>query len=439
VVQIDYLLAPVSPFKGLTGASKRNKEVKVMIKIKGAGVIERKKDAKGKIKSNVWLITHYLGERDEKGRYKRAPRKTVHGTKADARKALEEYRLELEGKSPIEAKGISFAEYARRFHELREGTMGSPLSYRSERLDIERIEKLFPRIELQELTPAKIRDIYAKARRDKIMSENALHKAHVKARQILQVATIDEIIMRNPFELVSFPRPKSAERKSLSVEEAARFFSALEGSDLTGSIIALYLLIRTGMRRGEVLGLTWEYVDLKNNSLFVAKQYASDKKLRPPKSKKSQRWLSYSQDMADLLCRWKQQQAELFGFLGIEQTEKTPVVNNDLGDFIDPDNFSRWFRNWSADNDFGRFTKDIKEFEQGGKIYHRGKGYEGLTIHELRHTQVTLLIAHQTDLRTVQDRMGHSQPSLTLGTYAHAVGANDIAAAETIDNILRNK
>jgi len=409
-----------------------------MTTIKGAGVIERKKGADGKVKQNVWLITHYLGEKDDKGRYKRAPRRTIHGTKADARKALEEYRQELEGKVPIDSSDVSVADYARRFHEAREGVLGSPLSYNRERLDVDHIELLFPRIGLQALTPAKIRDAYAKARKNKTLSEDALHKAHVKLRQVLQTAVIDELILRNPCDLVPFRRPKPAERKSLSAEEAARFFEALGADELTGNIIALYLLLRTGMRRGEVLGLTWEYVDLDTISLFVANQYATDKQLRPPKSKESQRWLSYSQEMADLLREWKRKQAELFAYLKIKQTKKSPVVNNDFGGFVDPNNFSRWFRNWSVDNGFGKFTKDVQEFEQDGQTYQRGKGYEGLTIHELRHTQATLLIASHADWKTVQQRLGHAQASTTLNIYAHAVGANDAAAAETIDNILHS-
>ena len=55
-----------------------------------------------------------------------------------------------------------------------------------------------------------------------------------------------------------------------------------------------------------------------------------------------------------------------------------------------------------------------------------------LQVHELRHTQATLPIGNDADIKTVQHRLGHSSASLTMNIYAHAIAANDRTAADTI-------
>ena len=64
------------------------------------------------------------------------------------------------------------------------------------------------------------------------------------------------------------------------------------------------------------------------------------------------------------------------------------------------------------------------------------EGYEGFNFHELRHTQATLLIGQGADIKTVQNRLGHSSASLTMDIYAHAIEQNDREAADAIGDLL---
>lgn len=77
--------------------------------------------------------------------------------------------------------------------------------------------------------------------------------------------------------------------------------------------------------------------------------------------------------------------------------------------------------------------------DSDGHTRARKTGYKGLTFHELRHTQATLLIGNGADIKTVQNRLGHSSASLTMDIYSHAIEQNDRAAAEDIGGILSNK
>ncbi len=144
-----------------------------MPKVRGSGVIEKDKRYR-----NTWKITFYLGEKDDKGRYKRAPKRTIRGTKGDAREALAKYIEEYElGNSP---SGQTIAQYAKRFHELREGDPAlSTLSYEREALDIRKVCELFGDVPIGKLTPGMIREGEAQARKSETYSESTLHKMHL--------------------------------------------------------------------------------------------------------------------------------------------------------------------------------------------------------------------------------------------------------------------
>ena len=88
------------------------------------------------------------------------------------------------------------------------------------------------------------------------------------------------------------------------------------------------------------------------------------------------------------------------------------IVNPTFGGWFDLHNFETWWR---------RFRKE--------------NGFEGLKFHELRHTQATQLLAQGVDVKTVQTRMGHSNASLTLNWYAHAMPQNDRKAADMLGEL----
>ncbi|GAA6333100.1 hypothetical protein I0600191H4_00720 [Collinsella sp. i06-0019-1H4] len=67
---------------------------------------------------------------------------------------------------------------------------------------------------------------------------------------------------------------------------------------------------------------------------------------------------------------------------------------------------------------------------------HAGKGYQGLTVHELRHTVASLLVAEGLDVKTVQTQLGHKSASTTLNIYAHAFEERSREAGNTIGRLL---
>ena len=411
-------------------------------------------------KPNTWHITFNLPEKDENGRYRRAPKKTVHGLKSDAKRELAKYRLEYTGEPDDREDGLhpTIASYADKFHSQH--VMKSPLAYDREKLEIRYIRRLFGDVRIAELTPQMIRDAYEQERsRRRVapskddaqpLSEDGLHKVHVKLRQILSQAYSDDLIPVNPCDKVKFPKPSQRnERKSLTLPDARRFREQLlRNFELDGDpkLVALLIIIGTGCRRGEALGLSWRDIDFENSTISLINQYAKDKNLRNPKMDSRGRVVGMDPVLKETLMKWRGMQlAELDrvnrrramrGMAPLAQDRDTPVVTNKYGGRVDPDGLGRFFRNYSVDNGWGRFTENVVTKEYGGRTFTRGKGYEGLTMHELRHTVASLLIAEGLDVKTVQHQLGHESAQTTLNVYAHAFESRSREAADALGRLL---
>ena len=403
---------------------------KQRIEIRGEGSIVEVE------RGRVYRIRFRIPPEKPGGKRRWSPSRTIHGNKAQARIAIEKYRQRLEDELNDENCDLTVGEYAREFHERRISmNVLSPLSLRRDEIEIRRIEQNFSKLLIDELTVADINRIYSKLR-SKGLSSSALHKLHAKLRQILRQAVKEEIISRNPCDFIDgIRRPKASERRSLSAEQAIQLANDLKREGRNGKVVAVWLALATGMRRGEALGLLWENVDLEKGRIFVEKQLDSKGMRRELKSQSSKRNLAIDKGTVAFLTEWKQMQSSLF--LGGKTVPNTmPVCTNEHGDFIEPNVFGRWRRQFFSEHGLGKFTEIKKRIDRYGNEHTYYSGYEGFNLHELRHTQATLLIGRGTDIKTVQNRLGHSSASLTMDIYAHAIEQNDRDAADRIGGLL---
>ena len=400
------------------------------MKITGSGEIEEV------VKGKVYRIRHHLGRDPKTGRYIRSPKKTIHGTKADARRALEEYRIELECgvKNPEE---LTVGTYARAWYERRVNTgRYSPLTLKDDELQVRKIEDRWGDTLLENLTLKMISDEYDKLLSSKKATRSTIHKLNSALSLVMDEAVANGLVDVNPCGYVKAPRPKSKERKALSDEQALDLAVALRTEEQTGCTVAVWIALATGMRRGEILGLVWRNVDFERKRVYVGQQYAADHKIRDPKSEKSHRWLGLDDGTIAFLAEWKQKQARAMEIAGFDQSDETPVCTNALFKFMDPNTFNRWRRQYFADHGLGEFGPAVRYTDSTGRKRWRKGAYVGYNLHELRHTQATLLIGSGADIKTVQQRLGHSSASLTMDIYAHFIAQNDRAAANTIGGIL---
>lgn len=385
--------------------------------------------------ANTWRLRVSLGYDPVKKRYIRKS-KIVHvATKSEAKRELRLWIEELERGDALPANPL-VSEYAERFYKDREREAESPLSRKSERRELDLIVREFGDYRLQDLSAAIIKKRYAALIETRAMTEKTLFKVHARLRQLLDTAyLVDKCVDGNAAKLVKVKKPKTKAHYDFTPEKIASFCEALAKEPLDSRSVSLHLMLATGCRHAEVLGLRWGRVDLEKAQMYIAEQYSNDKQLRPPKSDKSRRMIALDSRTIGLLEQWQEQQRQFFILQDIEWSTKTPVVSDSRGGFSDPSNSSRWFREWCVKKGFGTFESERTYIDKTGRKRTHNVGYEGLTFHDLRRAHATYLIAANVDLKTVQSRLGHQSLQLTIDTYASAIAARDRIAADAVEEI----
>ena len=184
------------------------------------------------------------------------------------------------------------------------------------------------------------------------------------------------------------------------------------------------LAIYTGLRKGELLALSWDDVDFENNTVAVTKAAAvvgGKQIVKVPKTRNSYRIVSIPKSMAVMLLKLKN-----------EQTRYRLKV----GSFWQGDN-------WIFTQTNGKmmcYSTPYSALQDILTHYNTGKAAEDklpmIPFHGLRHTSATLLIAGHEDAKTVSARLGHAETSTTLNIYAHSLLEADKTAAATIENMI---
>lgn len=228
----------------------------------------------------------------------------------------------------------------------------------------------------------------------------------------LEQALKNNLVFRNVSEAVTLPKAKKKEMRVLSVEEQNKFMKVIL-NDRMGPLFMLDL--STGMRRGELLGLRWSDVDLKEGIIKVSQVLQRVKTfegtgpktkivLDTPKSEKGKRSIPLLDEIVLILKEHRKCQAQYLRKLGWddikiqEQTTKGLVFINELGGHIEPRNLSR------------KFYELID-----------AAGVKKTNLHALRHTFANRGLENGIDLKVMQELLGHAQFSLTADTYTHVM------------------
>jgi len=249
---------------------------------------------------------------------------------------------------------------------------------------------------------------------------------HRVIHRILNDAIKDNLIQDNPANLVDLPDPKGVifdEDEGLVKVFTDKEVSTLEeAAKSTPYYDLIYTALRTGMRRGELLALSWDAIDFDNNTIFVKRAvvYTKDKGLefKPTKNKK-RRKIEVTPAVTDVL-RQRQERQELEKLRidenNKEKNEEKIYPTHNLvfcwedGSQIHPDTPSTWFPT---------FCKSIP--------------ITRLTFHCLRHTHASHLLAGGEDISYVSKRLGHSDITVTYDRYFHLIPLEKRKSLEDLD------
>ncbi|MDW8480898.1 MAG: site-specific integrase [Meiothermus sp.] len=255
------------------------------------------------------------------------------------------------------------------------------------------------RLALQKVTPAHIRGVL-----DELGKRHSLRTVKQVRQRLWQVCrdALDmELIHRNPVEPVRIRAPRTEPReragRALELHEVQALLTALDHHPDPRTALALRLMLACGLRRGEALGLQWGDVDLEAGVLRVERVWSESGGrlvLTQPKTPTSRRAVPIPAQTLERLRAYREWWREKLGEYPPSSMWVFPGDNPDRP--LNPH-----APNWAL----RRIVAKL--------------GIPHVRVHDLRHTYGSHLLANGAPLELVAERMGHANPSITLGVYRH--------------------
>ncbi|HEV2744683.1 MAG TPA: site-specific integrase, partial [Rubrobacter sp.] len=268
------------------------------------------------------------------------------------------------------------------------------------------------RVKHKALTPAHVRALYRERLDSGLAPRTVLH-VHRALSKALKQAHDDGLVPRNAAGPVKPPRPRKEGIRPLNPVQVRSLFEAAVG----GRLEALHVLaVTAGLRRGELLGLKWEDVDLDAGMLQVRRTLSEPKGgyvFEAPKSGKG-RNIRLTRRAAVALREHRRRQ--------LEERMRDADFWRDHG-LVFPSTVATPL---SGGNLTRAFKAALKRAGLPG----------GTHFHDLRHTCATLLLRQGVNPKYVQDLLGHADTSLTLNVYSHVLPDMGDAAAGAMDAAL---
>jgi len=332
------------------------------------------------------------------------------------RECEEKIRALLDQVDDGEAVGhekLTLAEFAAQWLEAVEPSL-RPSTFRryADMLRVHILPQLGTR-QLAKLTPADLQRFYAN-RLAYGLSATSVHHLHVMLHRVLKQAERWGMVSRNVGSMVDAPRRTFPEITTWNLEQVNRFFAVSDRHDLA----ALWrLALLTGMRRGELLGLKWEDLDLDRGTLAVRRTLSRGKEgrweLGQPKTAAGRRSIALPASCVSSLRKHRARQNEERLRLGELWEDHGFVFTNRTGNMLHVNSLSQAF---------GKLTA--------------ASGLPVIRFHDLRHTSATLLLAQGVHPKIVQERLGHADITMTLNRYSHVTPDMQRMAADTLDAAL---
>ncbi|RDY67307.1 site-specific integrase [Halobacillus trueperi] len=370
-----------------------------------------------------WRLTVRLGK-DQNGKYIRK-RKTVKAkNKTEARKKLAEFVTEVEAGEYIDPSKMKFEAFVAEWRDKWAKKHLAPKTLENYMYPINNyFIPQFGHMRLEDVQPFHIMNYLdslertRKDHKDGGLSPASIQYHYRVLRNIFKRATEWNVIKNNPVENVT--KPKLAQEKTdvYTQEEVQHLFALLENEPVHHNLI-IKLAIMAGLRRGEILGLQWENIDLDNRTIEVkhSLQYLNGEgfHLKTTKTKSSIRSVVIPNFLVEELRAYKHQKkkerlqaAELW-----EGGQYNYVFTTWDGKPYYPTVPGTWWR---------RFIKRT--------------GFKFIRFHDLRHTAATLLINQGVHAKVISERLGHADIKTTMNVYGQYVRQADEEAANKLDHV----
>ena len=356
----------------------------------GAGMIRKRPDGR-------WEGRYTIGFDPKTGKQKR---KSVYGaTQKEVRQKLTQIQSEIDDGIYIEPSSMKLETWLDIW--LKEYTANlKPTTFSCYESSVRvHLKPNLGRFQLSTLAPHIIQHFYNELLNEKHLSPKTIKNINGAFHKALEQAKKLGYIRNNPLDAVILPRVEKKEIKTLEDDDLIRFLNIIKGQP---DELIYFVTVFTGLRQGEVLGLTWDCVDFENSVLLINKQQSYLKRTKEfvymsLKNGKA-RALTVADEVMDALRQQQEKQHQWEIAAGSAWSNPMQLVfTNELGEHV------------SNKTLYNRFKRLMK-----------ANGFDDLRYHSLRHTFAVSSLRAGDDIKTVQENLGHATAGFTLSTYAHA-------------------
>ena len=373
-----------------------------------------RRQLRGRGNSAVWELRIHAGRSPVTGKPKYISR-TFRGTAAEAdaelARLVEEVAV-VDHNGPAETFGAYLERWLPKAAVLKDL---SPTTVREHKRTVEKIIKpVLGEVDLRKLDAGMLDDLYVSLRtRERPLSPSSVRRVHSVISAALSQAVKEDKVTRNSAMRATPPTARQVVKAAPSPGEVQAMIATADKDDPDmATLIALAAV--TGARRGELCGLCWGDVDFDRGTLTIERSVAVVDGQWIIKGTKTHagRVLALDPFADEVLRRQRKRHDQWAEELGVDLTDKTPVLTYDLEKPISPDTASHYVR---------------KIATATGVDTH---------LHALRHFAATQMIGAGHDVRTVAGRLGHRDASTTLKVYSHFLPERDRDAADFLGQAL---
>lgn len=251
------------------------------------------------------------------------------------------------------------------------------------------------------------------------LSPKTVIEHHRLISTVLDQASKEGLVPFNVASKATLPKVQKREVNYFQPEQVTAIREALDSEPIKWRTL-VHLLLITGCRRGEVLGLKWSRVDFERCQIHICNNvlYSSDRGVYEdtPKTATSDRFISIPQETVQLLLQYRAWQSEERLRLGVYYQDRDFVFAQDNGTPMHPDSVTDWLKKFS-----------------------KRHGLPHINAHAFRHTMASMLYFNGVDSVSISKRLGHAQVSTTANIYAHVMEEADQRNADILADVLLKK
>ncbi len=374
----------------------------------GAGTIRQRKDGR-------WEARYTVGR--DAGTGKQIQKSIYGDTQSEVLKKLKQISANIDNGTYTEPTKLTIGTWMDIWFKDYLGAVKGSTAYSYGKHIKNHIKPCLGSAPLQKLNAHEIQNFY----NEKIksgLSPKTIKNLHGVFHKALKQAVLIGYLRSNPSDACVLPRVDKTEIKVMSEEQMADFLSEIKGHKFE----VLYFCAQfSGMRKGELLGLTWDCVDLENGVIFVNKQLqkengaVGDYKFLSLKNNKSRR-IVIADTLVERLRKHKlNQKVQALKCGSLWCNKDNLVFTNEVGDHLN--HYTVW----------KHFKKIVKKL-----------GLDYIRFHDLRHSYAVSSLQCGDDINTLKENMGHHTAAFTLDVYGGVTENMKKKSAKRMDNFIKS-